>query len=203
MPSPPWQITGEYFESCNCEVLCPCLLSRAQARPTEGHCDVVVALHVDSGHYGDTPLEGLNAVFVVYSPGVMAQGDWTLACYVDERADAAQRQALEAICSGLAGGPLGRFASLITTRLPTKTVPIRFGSEGKTRRVEVPGVMDVTVEAILGVRDQEVWLDNVSHFASRRLAAARGTSSRYRDHAFTFDNTGRNGHYAPIRWSGP
>jgi len=31
---PAWRISGEYFESCNCEVLCPCLLSRAQARPT-------------------------------------------------------------------------------------------------------------------------------------------------------------------------
>ncbi len=39
-----WKIQGEYFESCNCEVLCPCLLSGAQPlRPTEGHCDVVLA----------------------------------------------------------------------------------------------------------------------------------------------------------------
>ncbi|MBI4588838.1 MAG: DUF1326 domain-containing protein [Candidatus Rokubacteria bacterium] len=203
MAHPSWQISGEYFESCNCEVLCPCLLSRAQGRPTEGHCDVVVAVHVDSGRFGDTPLDGLNAVLVVYTPGVMAQGDWTVACYVDERASGAQRQGLEAVCSGQAGGPLGRFAPLIARRMPTKAVPISFASQGKSRKVEVPGIMDVTVEGIIGVGDQEVWLDNVGHFASRRLAAARGTSSRYRDHAFTFDNTGRNGHYAPIRWSGP
>jgi hypothetical protein len=203
MAHPSWQITGEYFESCNCEVLCPCLLSRAQAPPTEGHCDVVVAVHVDSGRFGDTPLDGLNAILVVYTPGVMARGDWTVACYVDERARPAERQGLEAICSGQAGGPLGRFAPLITKRLPTQAVPITMAIEGKTRRVEVPGIMDVAVEGIIGVGDQEVWLDNVGHFASRRLAAARGTTSRYRDHAFTFDNTGRNGHYAPIRWSGP
>src|SRR3989304_22133 len=108
MAHPAWQITGEYFESCNCEVLCPCLLSRAQARPTEGHCDVVVASHADSGRYGDTPLDGLSAVLTIYTPGVMAQGDWTVACYVDERANAAQRHGLEAIFSAQAGGPLGR-----------------------------------------------------------------------------------------------
>jgi len=203
MTHPPWQISGEYFESCNCEVLCPCLLSRAQARPTEGHCDVVVAFHVDSGRYGDTPLDGLNAVLAIYTPDAMARGDWTVACYVDERAGAAQRQGLEVICSGQAGGPLGRFALLMTKRMPTKAVPITFTSEGKTRKLLVPGIADVTVEGIIGVKGQEVWLDNVGHFASSRLAAARGTASRYRDHAFTFDNTGRNGHYSAIRWSGP
>ena len=35
---PHWTLAGEYFESCNCEILCPCLL--LGARPTEGHCDV-------------------------------------------------------------------------------------------------------------------------------------------------------------------
>ncbi len=200
---PAWQITGQYFESCNCEVLCPCLLSRAQARPTEGHCDVVIAIRVESGHFGPTPLDGLNAVLVVYTPGVMAKGGWTVACYVDAQGDVAQRHGLEAICAGQAGGPLGRFAPLIATRLPTRTVPISFEGRGKTRTVQVPGVMQVTVEGIVGVRDEEVWLENVAHFASRRLAAARGTASHYRDHTLTFENTGRNGHYAPIRWSGP
>lgn len=200
---PAWRISGEYFESCNCEVLCPCLLSRAQARPTEGHCDVVIAVHVESGRYGETPLDGLNAVLAIYTPGVMAQGEWTVACYVDEGGSAAQRGGLEAICSGQAGGPLGRFSPLISKRMPTRVVWIGFTREGKTRRVEVPGIMDVVVEGIIGVEGQEVWLDNVGHFASRRLAAARGASSRYRDHAFTFDNSGRNGHYAPIRWAGP
>jgi len=158
---------------------------------------------VESGRYGETPLDGLNAVLAIYTPGVMAQGDWTVACYVDEWGSAAQREGLEAICSGQAGGPLGRFSPLISKRMPTRVVRIGFTREGKTRRVEVPGIMDVVVEGIIGVEGQEVWLDNVGHFASRRLAAARGASSRYRDHAFTFDNSGRNGHYAPIRWAGP
>jgi hypothetical protein len=82
-------------------------------------------------------------------------------------------------------------------------VAITFESQGKRRRVQVPGIMEITVEGIVGAGDQEVWLDNVAHFASRRLAAARGVASRYRDHALTFENAGRNGHYAPIRWSGP
>ena len=196
-----WHISGEYFESCNCEVLCPCLLSRAQARPTEGHCDVVIAVHVADGRSGATDLSGLNAVLAVYTPDVMARGGWSVAPYVDARGGPEQRAALEAIISGLAGGPLGRFAPLISTRLPARVASITIMIEGRKRTLTMPDIAEVTVEGIVGVADQEVWLDNVGHFASRRLAAARGVASRFTDHGFTFNNSGRNGHYAPIRWS--
>jgi hypothetical protein len=200
--APAWRISGEYFESCNCTVLCPCLLSRAQARPTEGHCDVVVAVHVGAGVHGATDLAGLNVALAVYTPGVMADGNWSMAIYTDERGTAEQRAALEAIVSGTAGGPISRLAPLITQRLPTKAVPIRLEVAGKRRALAIPGIADITVEGIIGAGDQEVWLDNVGHFASRRLAAARGTSSRFDDHALHFDNTGRNGHYSAIEWTG-
>ncbi len=198
---PNWKIEGEYFESCNCTVLCPCLLSNAQARPTEGHCDAIVAFQIRKGSFGATDISGLNAVVVLTTPDAMAKGNWTYAVYVDNRADAAQRAALEAIFSGNAGGPLAFFAPLITRRLPAKAVPIAFAIEGSRRRLEIPGVTEVTVEGISGARGQQVWLENVGHFASPRLSAARGTSSRLADQGLKFDNTGRNGHFAPINWS--
>ena len=34
-----WSIKGTYFESCNCEVACPCLFLSA---PTEGYCTALV-----------------------------------------------------------------------------------------------------------------------------------------------------------------
>jgi hypothetical protein len=197
-----WHVTGEYFESCNCTVLCPCLLSRAQARPTEGHCDVVVAVHVNTGRYGPTDLSGLNVALAVYTPGVMAEGNWSAAVYVDERGTAEQRAGLEAVVSGQAGGPVSRLAPLITRRFPTRAVSITLEVDGKRRRLAIPDIAEVTVEGITGAGGKEVWLDNVGHFASRRLAAAMGAASRFRDHAFSFDNTGRNGHYSAIDWSG-
>src|SRR5208282_3894760 len=93
----PWRIEGEYFESCNCELLCPCLLSHAQARPTEGHCDVVLGIRIAQGNYGAVDISGLNAVQAMMTPGAMAKGNGMLAVYVDIRANAAQRAALEAI----------------------------------------------------------------------------------------------------------
>ncbi len=200
-PKQSWKIDGEYFESCNCAVLCPCLLSNAQARPTEGHCDAIVAFQIRTGNFGETDISGLSAVVALTTPGAMVKGNWTYAVYVDSRATAGQRTALESIFGGTAGGPLAFFAPLITKRLPAQAVPIRFAIDGNQRRLEIPGVTEVTVDGITGAGGKQVWLDNVGHFASSRLSAARSTSSRLSDRGLAFNNTGRNGHFAPISWS--
>jgi hypothetical protein len=205
-----WRIAGEYLENCNCEVLCPCLLGPrnekggAAARPTEGHCDVPVVFRVRTGTYGDVDLAGTHAALAVYTPGPMGDGHWTCGLYVDAAATPAQREALEAIFGGSAGGAMGRVGALVTTRLPTRVVPIEFGMEGRRRWARIPGVLDVEIEGIEG-RDPgtESWIDNVRHFVSSRLAAARATRSSYRDHGFAWTNNGRNGHYASFEWSGP
>jgi hypothetical protein len=196
-----WQIEGDYFESCNCDLLCPCLLSHAQARPTQGHCDVVLATHIASGNYGNVDLSGLNAVQALTTPGEMAKGGGTLAVYVDSRANDTQSAALEAIFTGNAGGPPSLMGGMIATRLPTRSAQISFSSDGKKFSVSIPGITEVTVEGVIGARDKVVWLENVGHPFSHRLAAARATKSHFADHSLTFDNSGRNGHFSSISWS--
>jgi hypothetical protein len=196
-----WRIEGDYFESCNCELLCPCLLSHAQARPTEGHCDVVLATHVSSGSYANVDLSGLNVVQALTTPAEMSKGGGTLAVYVDSHANDAQRAALEAIFTGNAGGPPSLLSGMIATRLPTRLAQINFSSDGKKFSVSIPGITEVTVEGVIGARDQVVWLENVGHPFSRRLAAAKGTQSHFADHSLIFDNSGRNGHFSAISWS--
>ena len=56
-----WQLTGDYFENCNCDVVCPCLVSRSPpltAKPTQGECDVAIAFHIETGSYGQVSLDG-------------------------------------------------------------------------------------------------------------------------------------------------
>jgi hypothetical protein len=194
-----WQIEGEYFESCNCEVLCPCLLTGA--RPTEGHCDVVLGFRIDKGKYGNVDLAGLNAVQALTTPGVMSAGNGTLAVYVDSRAHPDQRAALEAIFTGAAGGPPSLFGPMITKLLPTRTAPITFSAQGSKRTLSIANVTEVTVEGVSGAGKQVVWMENVAHPYSTRLAIAKGTASQYKDHGLNFENTGRNGHFSPINWS--
>jgi len=205
-----WRISGEYLENCNCEVLCPCLLGPRSpqggpiARPTEGHCDVPLVFRIDAGEYGTTSLAGTHAALAVYTPGPMGEGNWTMGLYVDAAASPLQQQALEAIFGGQAGGVPARVTAAVRTRLPTRSVPIEFGLEGTRRWARIPDVLDVEIEGIEGPRPgTESWIDNVKHFVSTRLAAARARRGSFRDHGLSWDNGGRNGHYASFSWTGP
>src|SRR5438105_5529464 len=95
-----WQVTGDYFEACNCDFLCQCVITGMQAKPTHGHCDVGLVFHVERGSFDETKLDGLNFAIVAHSPGVMGHGNWTVGLLIDERGDAKQREALTTIASG-------------------------------------------------------------------------------------------------------
>ena len=204
MTTDQWSLKGDYFENCNCEILCPCVIPGSSGTPTEGHCDVAFAFHVSQGEFNGVPLDGLNLVVVAYTPGNMGAGDWTMAAYIDQRANPAQREALARIVSGEAGGPLERWTRLTTNFLGVKPCAITYLADGHSRRVQIPDIIDFNVDGILA-RGQEspMQLENTGHPVSSTLAMARGTGSTYTDHGMTWDNTGKNGHYAPFDWTGP
>src|SRR5260370_25921935 len=94
-----WHLSGDYFENCNCTVVCPCLVSKAApltSRPTEGVCDVPLVFHIESGRYCDITLGGLNVMLAVHTPRPMADGNLSVAAYIDQRADAKQTETLGA-----------------------------------------------------------------------------------------------------------
>ncbi len=85
MTTESWHLKGEYFENCNCEVLCPCVVPGPPTDPTEGHCDVGFAFHIQEGNFAGVPLNDLNFVVIAYTPGNMGAGNWTTAVYIDEK----------------------------------------------------------------------------------------------------------------------
>lgn len=201
-----WQLTGDYFENCNCDVVCPCLASPAApltARPSQGECDVLLAFHIDRGSYGGVTLNGLNVVLAVQAPGPMADGNMAVAAYIDERADEQQTAALGTIFTGAEGGPMAAFAPLITRQLGMKKVPIRYTVQGKARSVEIPGIVDMAVEPLPTLHPSgEIWTALGHPVAPDRLALAVGRAgSTFTDYGMRWDNSGKNGHYAPISWS--
>jgi hypothetical protein len=86
-----WNARGDYFETCNCQTLCPCIFL---SPPTEGNCTVLVGWHIDSGKFADVSLDGLNVAAFFHSPGPMHHGNWAAALYLDSRASAEQSDAL-------------------------------------------------------------------------------------------------------------
>jgi hypothetical protein len=201
-----WQLSGDYFENCNCDVVCPCLVSTGApmaSRPTQGACDVALIVHIDKGRFGSVTLDGLNAAVAVHTPGPMGEGNWMVAAYVDERASAEQTEAIGTILSGSAGGPMALFAPLIAKNLGAKKVRIDYRIDGKRRSAEIPGVMRMAVRPLASLREnEEIWMSAGHPFSPDKLALAVGEAgSTFSDHGMRWDNSGRNGHYAPIRWS--
>jgi hypothetical protein len=201
-----WHLSGDYFENCNCSVVCPCLVSTSApltSRPTEGVCDVALIFHIDSGRYDSTTLDGLNVALAVHTPGPMAEGNWSVGAYIDQGADDKQTEALAAIFTGAAGGPMAQLAPLIAKNLGAKKVPITYRIEGKKRFAEIPGILHMNVSPLPTAHPSgEMWA-NVGHPVSPdRLAFAVGApGNTFNDYGMRWDNSGKNGHYAPIRWS--
>lgn len=201
-----WRLSGDYFENCNCDVVCPCLVSPAipmTARPSQGVCDVALLFHIDRGNYDQTSLDGLNVAVVAHTPGPMGEGNWTLAAYIDERADDEQTAALGAIFGGAEGGPMAAFAPLVGKHLGAKKVPIKYAINGNTRSAEIPGILRMAVEPLPTMHPSGVLWGAIGHpVAPDRLAfAVGGKGNIFTDHSMRWDNSGKNGHYAPINWS--
>lgn len=198
---PKWQIEGEYFESCNCDSLCPCLYSRYSARPTHGHCDTLMAFQVQGGHYGELPLKGRTVLIALTTPGPMGAGNWTFGLYLDDGSTPAEQAALDAIFSGRAGGAPMMMAALTSTRLPTRVVPLRFESDGERRSVHMPGLGEASMEGIV-LTDAPACADNVVHVVASRLNVGITRHAEFADQGLHFSQSNSNALYAPFRWAG-
>jgi hypothetical protein len=104
--SGPWRIAGSYFESCNCDAICPCRTvgSVAGGRSTHGVCFGVLSWAVENGFAADVPLDGLAAALVYDYDDDERGSPWRFELHVDERGDERQRAALADILLGRAGG---------------------------------------------------------------------------------------------------
>lgn len=121
---PTWQVTGSYFEVCNCYAPCPCrkLGARAAGRSTYDTCDFALSWDIKEGHFGTDDLRDLGVAIADRwdnaeppNPGWPAiRPPWHLILYVDERATDRQRVTLENIFLGRAGGTAAKnYASAI------------------------------------------------------------------------------------------
>jgi hypothetical protein len=166
-------------------------------------CDVALFFHIDTGSYDGLALDGLNVAVVAHAPGPMGAGNWTIAAYIDERADDQQTAAIGAIFGGGEGGPMAAFAPLVGTHLGAKKVPIQYAINGKARAAQIPGVLQMAVEPVPSLHPSgESWAAQGHPVAPDRLAFAVGSpGSTFADHGMRWDNSGKNGHYAPISWS--
>ena len=206
MPDKSWEIAGEYMESCNCDYLCPCIFTNPQAPATHDHCTALMVYRIDRGRKGDVTLDGLKFALVIRSKRVMADGEWVFGVVVDDKAGAAQREALASIGSGEAGGPPQMIRdNLVSDFRGVEFHPIDFTMDGLRRAATIPGVLAFEIEGVASRNrsGEPFYIDNTAHPANRRLALARSKKTEVQGFGLSLGLTGQgnNGHFAPFAWS--
>jgi len=101
-----WRIRGSYFESCNCDPICPCrrIDGVSGGRSTHGVCMGVLSWLIEAGAADATDLSGLAVAMAVRYSDDEPGSPWSWVLYLDARADEEQRQALDAIFTGRLDG---------------------------------------------------------------------------------------------------
>jgi len=200
-----WRIRGEYMETCNCTLLCPCITSNLAAVPTEGDCKAALALRIDQGDKDGVTLDGLTFIVVMHAPGAMGAGNMTVGLIVDDGASDAQVDAIAAIATGAAGGPMAALGPLVGRVAGIERRSIRFEVEGLKRTVNAGELIDQACEGLPSAvaPGEAIAIDRTLHPVNSRLSLARALRSRFSVFGIDWnDSTGtRNGHFAPFAWS--
>ncbi len=140
-----WVIRGVEYGNCNCNWGCPCQFG---APTTHGHCEAVVAGHIEEGSFNETKLDGLDWALLLYWPGEIGQGNGTEQAIVDERADQHQREALRKILLGESTSPGAThffvYNSTMSTVLDTWYAPIdlSINVDERTARLNIGDVVE-------------------------------------------------------------
>jgi hypothetical protein len=140
-----WMLRGVEFGNCNCNWGCPCQFG---APTTHGHCEALVAGHIEEGTFNETKLDGLDWVLLVQWPGEIADGNGTQQAIIDERADPDQRESLRKILHGESTTPGSThffvYNSTMSTVLDTLYAPIELSLdvEGRTAKLKVGDLVE-------------------------------------------------------------
>ncbi|MBV9340176.1 MAG: DUF1326 domain-containing protein [Acidobacteria bacterium] len=130
-----WRFKAEYIKNCNCAPGCPCDF---WASPTHYKCEGMMAFNILNGNFADTKLDGAIAGATYHWDGPLHLGGGTIQPFLSDNTSAGQRDALLTIMSGKAGGTWFEvLASVVSTVLEPKFVPIEFSFDLKARRATV------------------------------------------------------------------
>ncbi|ROZ79807.1 DUF1326 domain-containing protein [Ramlibacter sp. WS9] len=200
-----WSIKGQYMETCNCTLLCPCIWSNMTARPTEGDCKAAVAMRIEQGQKDGVKLDGLSFVVMLHSPGAMGEGNITVGLIVDDAADDKQVDAIRSIATGEAGGPMAALAPLVGKVAGIEKRPIQFTQQGLNYSLKAGELVDQACEGLESAvtPGEAIGVDNVAHPVNTRLSLAKATRSKFHAFGIDWEDTSgtRNGHFAPFAWA--
>ena len=175
-----WTLEGSYFESCSCDVVCPCTASLSLGA-TKDRCKATLVFNIKSGQVEGTDVSGLVVAAVADTPKVMSDGNWRLGVVIDEAASDEQAEKLGAVFSGALGGPMELLGPLVGENLGVERLPIEVKDNGVKHSVRIGDAVDIEIEDVVsfGVETGEpVKLTGIFHPVGSELTVARATRSQ-------------------------
>lgn len=209
-----WKVSGDWFDVCKCSIPCPCLFAQA---PTYGDCAGILAWHIQKGQYSDTVLDGLNILGLGSFTGNIWAGqakDAIFGFFIDEKAKEQQREALQMIFGGKAGGFIAEFVKLVGEIRGLEFAPIRFevADDLSHWSAEIPGKVSAKAEALTGpTTPPGKRVQTINPPGSEVGPGAAGVAATWgkaiTDEAdamgFKWEWNGRSSKHIPFDWSGP
>src|SRR5262245_51089782 len=196
-----WSIDGTYFETCSCELMCPCNFSFDHGA-TYDYCRVCLVFSIRDGEIEGTDVSGRTVAVIAETPKVMTEGNWRLGMFVDDGASDEQMEKLTGVCGGQMGGPMAALAPLVGEMLGVERASIEVVEEGLRHSVRIGDAIDFEVEDIVpfGVETGEpAKITGIFHPVAPELTAAEATRSSIS--AFGIEYEGKTGLSAPFSWA--
>jgi hypothetical protein len=187
-----WNLEGTYFETCSCEVVCPCTASLALGADYD-RCRVTLVFNIKTGNVEGVDVGGLALAAVADTPKLMTDGNWRLGVFIDANASDEQADKLGAVFGGQLGGPMAALGPLIGESLGVERAPIEIHEEGLRHSVKIGDAVDFEIEDVVsfGVESGEpARLTGIFHPAGSELTIAKATRSRV--NAFGIEYEGKS-----------
>jgi hypothetical protein len=188
-----WKLEGSYFESCSCDVVCPCTASLSLGA-THDYCRATLVFNVRQGEVEGVDVSGLSVAAVIDTPKVMSDGNWRLGLFIDANASDEQAEKLGGVFSGALGGPMAGLGPLVGETLGVERASIELHEEGLRHAIKIGDAVDIETEDVVpfGVEDgRPVKLSGVFHPAGSELTISRATRARVS--AFGIEYEGKSG----------
>jgi hypothetical protein len=142
-----YQVEGRLLEVCTCNVVCPCWLGQD---PDGGVCEGLLVWSIDKGTIDGVDVSGHVLGILAHIPGNILKGNWKARVYVDDKASAAQRDAMLNVWTGKLGGPVADMAKLVGEVQSVEQAPITFAVKGADATLQMGPSIEANIAPVLG-----------------------------------------------------
>jgi hypothetical protein len=188
-----WSLKGSYFETCSCDLMCPCNFSFDHGA-TYDYCRATMVFNIKDGEIEGTDVSDLTVVVIIDTPKVMTDGNWKVGMFVDDGASDGQMEKLTGVFGGQKGGPMEAAAPLVGEILGAERASIEVSEDGLVHSIKVADAIDFEIEDIVPVgleTGKPAGITGSGHPAASEFNAAEAKRSEI--NAFGIEYEGKTG----------